>query len=86
MRRLCCRKDSKTRSDVTRLTAKASDHGFVYTLAKSGTLVVTTRDRNGVAGEMQRLGISQPAQLIDAAERWGLVEIREEENPDWRGG
>jgi hypothetical protein len=35
---------------------------------------------------MLQLGIEEPAQLLDAAEKWGVVEIQEEENPHWRGG
>jgi hypothetical protein len=35
---------------------------------------------------MLKLGIDNPLQLIDAARQWGVVEIREDANPDWRGG
>jgi hypothetical protein len=35
---------------------------------------------------MLQLCIDEPAELIEAAEKLGGVEIREEEKPDWRGG
>jgi hypothetical protein len=62
---------------MLRLTANPSDHGFVYTLAKSGALVVSTGNREGLADRMLQIGIEEPARLIEAAEKWGVVEIRE---------
>jgi hypothetical protein len=55
-------------------------------LVKAGALVLTTGDRDALADRMLELGVEEPGQLLEAAERWGLVEIREEQNPDWQGG
>jgi hypothetical protein len=71
---------------MIRLTASASDHGFTFTLAREGTLVLTTGNRAEVATRLLALELSDPEPLIDAAEHWGIVEIREEVNPRWRGG
>jgi hypothetical protein len=39
------------------LSANPSDHGFIYTLAKSGALVVTTGNREGLAERMLQLAL-----------------------------
>ncbi len=54
---------------MIRLTAAASDHGFTFTLARDGELLFTTGNRVDLAGHMLGLGIDNPLQLIDAAER-----------------
>jgi hypothetical protein len=71
---------------MIRLTASVSDHGSTFTLARDGVLIFTTGNRIDAAHRMLDIGISNPDYLIDAAEHWGVVEIREETNPDWRGG
>ena len=71
---------------MIRLTATASDHGFTFTLARDGALIFTTGNRVEAGQRMLAIDIDDPDQLIDAAERWGVVEIHEELNPDWRGG
>ncbi len=71
---------------MIRLDASASDHGFTFTLAREGALIFTTGNRAELAERMLALGIEKPGHLIEAAEHWGAVEIREERNPDWRGG
>jgi hypothetical protein len=71
---------------MIRLSASASDHGFTFTLAREGALILTTADRNEVAAQLLALEVGAPGPLIDAAEHWGIVEVREEFNPDWRGG
>ena len=71
---------------MIRLTGIVSDRGFIYTLAHDGVLVLTTGSREEAEGQMVQLGIEHPLQLIEAAEHWSVVEIREEEKPSWRGG
>ena len=70
---------------MIRLTAAASDHGFTFTLVRDGELLFTTGNRVDLAEHMLGLGIDNPLHLIDAAERWGNVNIQEA-NPHWRGG
>ena len=74
------------RASLIRLVASPSDHGFIFTLARGSTLLLTTGNRHEAADRMLAMGIEVPDQLLDAAERWGVVEIWEEQNPDWRGG
>ena len=71
---------------MIRLTATISDHGSTFTLARDGILIFTTGNRIDAAHRMLDVGIDHPDHLIDAAEQWGVVELREEANPDWRGG
>ncbi len=71
---------------MIRLDASASDHGFTFTLAREGALIFTTGNRPEAADRMLALDIKEPDQLLNAAERWGVVEIHDEANPDWRGG
>jgi hypothetical protein len=82
-----CKKDIPTVGSLhVRVSARTSDHGFVYTLVKAGALVFTTGNRDELAERMASLGIEHPAQLIEAAEQWGVVELREGENPESAGG
>src|SRR5687767_3451620 len=46
---------------MLRLTASASDHGFVYALARSGAFVVTTGNRNELGDRMLQLTLRIPA-------------------------
>ena len=71
---------------MIRLTALSSDHGFTFTLERDGELLFTTGNRIDLAEHMLGLGIDDPLHLIEAAARWGEVDIHEEANPDWRGG
>ncbi len=66
---------------MIRLTALASDHGFTFTLEQNGELLFTTGNRADLAEHMLGLGIDDPLELIGTAERWGVVDIREEPNP-----
>ncbi len=59
------------------LSAAASDHGFTFTLARDGELLFTTGNPSDLAEHMIGLGIDDPLQLIEAAERWGKVDIHE---------
>ena len=71
---------------MIRLTATVSNRGSTFALARDGILVFTTGNRIDAAHRMLDIGIDYPDHLIDAAEQWGVVEIREEANPNWRGG
>ncbi len=62
---------------MIRLTAAVSDHGFTYTLVRDGHLVCTLGNRAEIAEQMAAIGIDGPGRLIEAAEQWGVVEIRE---------
>ena len=55
------------------LLALPSDDGFTFTLERAGELLFTTGNRVDLAEHMLRLGIDNPLQLVDAAERWGEV-------------
>jgi hypothetical protein len=59
------------------LTAAVSDHGFTYTLAREGQLLLTTGNRLDAAEFMLQLSIDNPLQLIQAAEQWGAVDVHE---------
>jgi hypothetical protein len=63
---------------VIRLTARVSDHGYTYTLARDGELLVTTGNRADMADWMLAAGIESPMKLIEAAEHWEVVDIHEE--------
>lgn len=69
-----------------RLTALRSDNRVAFTLSRDGGRLLSTTDQIELAERMLQLGIENPLCLIDAARQWGLVEIREEQNPRWRGG
>ena len=71
---------------MIRLTADRIDEQFVFTLTRGEEHLFTTDDPIEAAERMLQLRIENPLYLIDAARQWGVVEIMEEENPDWRGG
>ena len=53
------------------MTASPSDHGFIFTLSRSGTLLLTTGDRQEAAARMLSLSIEVPEQLLGALGRGG---------------
>ena len=71
---------------MIRLTASPSDHGFIFPLAGDGALILTTGNRQEAADQKLSMDIEVSDQLLEAAEHWGVVEIREDANPEWRGG
>jgi len=64
---------------MIRLTAAFGDDRFVYTLTRHGAAILSSTSSADVAERMLQLGIIDPLQLIQAAEEWGVVEIKEAE-------
>ena len=71
---------------MIRLTARPYDDEFAFTISRDRHDLFTTIDPVRAAERMLELGIDNPLPLIDAARQWGVVEIWEDVNPDWRGG
>ena len=71
---------------MIRLTAHLHGELFAFTVTRDDVGLFTTNDPVEAAERMLELGIGNPLHLIDAARQWGVVEIREDANPDWRGG
>ncbi len=64
---------------MIRLTAAFGDDRFVYTLTQDGAAILSSTSSADVAERMLQLGIADPLQLVQAAEEWGVVEIKEGE-------
>jgi hypothetical protein len=72
---------------MIRIDARADAGGVpFFEIRKNRLLVIATYDYEEVCRRLSKLDIEHPEQLVDAALRWGAVEIHEDRNPDWRGG
>ncbi len=56
-----------------RLSASRTRYSVVFTLERDGTSLITTGNRVDLGDRMIKLGIEHPWQLIEAAEKWGVV-------------
>jgi hypothetical protein len=69
---------------MLRLTATFDDNRFFYRLERNGAEVLSGTDPVELAEHMLKLGVENPLHLIEAAQTWGVVEIREPAKP-WHG-
>ena len=71
--------------NMIRLTARAYDDEFAFTVSRDGTDLFTTIDPVRAAERLLEPGIDNPLPLIDGA-RQRVERTREYANPDGRGG
>jgi hypothetical protein len=69
---------------MLRLTATFDEDRFLYRLERNGVEVLTGTDPVELAEHMLKLGVETPLHLMEAAQTWGVVEIREAAKP-WQG-
>jgi hypothetical protein len=69
---------------MLRLTATFDNDRFLYRLQRNSVEVLSGTDQVEVAERMVQLGVENPLRLIEAAQTWGVVEIREPAHP-WHG-
>jgi hypothetical protein len=72
---------------MIRIDARSDGNGERwFELRKNRILVIATYDFDEVCRRLRELEIERPEQLVDAAARWGAVEVHEDSNPNWLGG